>query len=104
MVLQHPLPPDGTIVEKTDSGIQIRLIRISTDFPTGIEDADCGNTEIVGSNGKIAVSAASEVVDIYTANGVLVSSTPMNGNAEIAIAPGLYLVKTGNKVAKVLVK
>lgn len=94
---------DG-IVENTESGMQIRMISISSDLPSGIEDADCGYTEIVGSNGKITVSAASEVVDIYTPNGVLVSSTPVSGNAEIAIAPGLYIAKTGNKVAKVLVK
>lgn len=94
---------DG-IVEKTESGMQIRMISISSDLPSGIENADCGYTEIVGSNGKITVSAVSEVVDIYTTNGALVSSTPVSGNAEIAIAPGLYIVKTGNKVAKVLVK
>ena len=94
---------DG-IVENTESGMQIRMISISSDLPSGIEDADCGYTEIVGSNGKITISAVSEVVDIYTKNGALVSSTQVNGNAEIAIAPGLYIVKTGNKVAKVLVK
>ena len=94
---------DG-IVENTESGMQIRMISISSDLPSGIEDADCGYTEIVGSNGKITVSAVSEVVNIYTTNGALVSSTPVRGNAEIAIAPGLYIVKAGNKVAKVLVK
>ena len=94
---------DG-IVENTESGMQIRMISISSDLPSGIEDADCGYTEIVGSNGKITVSAVSEVVNIYTTNGALVSSTPVSGNAEIAIAPGLYIVKAGNKVAKVLVK
>lgn len=94
---------DG-IVENTESGMQIRMISISSDLPSGIEDADCGYTEIVGSNGKITVSAVSEVVNIYTTNGALVSSTPVSGNAEIAIAPGLYIVKAGNKVARVLVK
>lgn len=94
---------DG-IVENTESGMQIRIISISSDLPSGIEDADCGYTEIVGSNGKITVSAVSEVVNIYTTNGALVSSTPVSGNAEIAIAPGLYIVKAGNKVARVLVK
>lgn len=84
--------------------MQIRMISISSDLPSGIEDADCGYTEIVGSNGKITVSAVSEVVNIYTTNGALVSSTPVSGNAEIAIAPGLYIVKAGNKVARVLVK
>lgn len=92
------------IVENTESGMQIRMISISSDLPSGIEDADCGYTEIVGSNGKITVSAVSEVVNIYTTNGALVSSTPVSGNAEIAIAPGLYIVKAGNKVARVLVK
>ena len=94
---------DG-IVENTESGMQIRMISISSDLPSGIEDADCGYTEIVGSNGKITVSAVSEVVNIYTTNGALVSSTPVSSNAEIAIAPGLYIVKAGNKVARVLVK
>ena len=92
------------IVENTESGMRIRMISISSDLPSGIEDADCGYTEIVGSNGKITVSAVSEVVNIYTTNGALVSSTPVSGNAEIAIAPGLYIVKAGNKVARVLVK
>lgn len=64
----------------------------------GIESIDNEGVKIVAGKGTITVSGATNV-EVYTAGGALVSR-----EAESHVAAGLYIVRTDNKVAKVIVR
>lgn len=65
---------------------------------SGIESIDNEGVKIVSGKGTITVSGATNV-EVYTAGGALVSR-----EAESHVAAGLYIVRTDNKVAKVIVR
>lgn len=65
---------------------------------SGIESIDNEGVKIVAGKGTITVSGATNV-EVYTAGGALVSR-----EAESHVAAGLYIVRTDNKVAKVIVR
>ena len=65
---------------------------------TGVESIDNEGVKIVAGKGTITVSGATNV-EVYTAGGALVSR-----EAESHVAAGLYIVRTDNKVAKVIVR
>lgn len=56
-----------------------------------------------GSKGAIDINGTGRV-DIYDTAGIKVSSVDCNGSAIIPVAPGLYIVRFGNCVAKVVVR
>lgn len=64
----------------------------------GVESIDNEGVKIVAGKGTITVSGATNV-EVYTAGGALVSR-----EAESHVAAGLYIVRTDNKVAKVIVR
>lgn len=66
---------------------------------SGVEEVAEAKAVVTGGNGEINVTGA-ENIEIYSVNGVLVSKNEAN----VQVAPGIYLVKTDNNVAKVLVK
>lgn len=72
-----------------------------TDPGAGIEDivADNEAAKIYGGIGVVIVNGA-ENAQVYTAAGQLVAE----GNGSIAVNPGIYVVKAGSTVAKVLVR
>lgn len=82
------------------SGDDFQLFYTSSDYiPLGLEDIDAGSaSELIAysENGYITVEGA-ETYTIYTLNG-----TEISANAQLA--PGIYIVKAGEKVAKVAVK
>ena len=65
---------------------------------SGVESIDNEGVKIVAGKGTITVSGATNV-EVYTAGGALVSR-----EAESHVAAGLYIVRTDNKVAKVIVR
>lgn len=65
---------------------------------TGVESIDNEGVKIVAGKGTITVSGATNV-EVYTAGGALVSRV-----AKSHVAAGLYIVRTDNKVAKVIVR
>lgn len=65
---------------------------------SGVESIDNEGVKIVAGKGAITVSGATNV-EVYTAGGALVSR-----EAESHVAAGLYIVRTDNKVAKVIVR
>jgi len=62
-------------------------------IPAGVE----------GVNGD-AVSGYSGAIEVYTADGRLVKSVMVDGNAEIALDGGLYIVRANGNAYKVFVK
>ena len=69
-----------------------------TEDTSGVESIDNEGVKIVAGKGTITVSGATNV-EVYTAGGALVSR-----EAESHVAAGLYIVRTDNKVAKVIVR
>lgn len=65
---------------------------------SSVESIDNEGVKIVAGKGTITVSGATNV-EVYTAGGALVSR-----EAESHVAAGLYIVRTDNKVAKVIVR
>lgn len=65
---------------------------------SGVSDLAADGVKIVAGNGEINVEGA-DAVAVYTTGGALVST-----KATTSVAAGMYIVKAGNKVAKVVVK
>lgn len=69
----------------------------------GVEAVDGDNVAITALDGKIVVDGAIAQTVIMQPNGAIVY-TGTGGHVEAAVAQGVYIVKTGVKVAKVIVK
>ena len=59
---------------------------------------------VYGANGAVVINGYEGTVAVYDFAGRLVKSAQVAGNAEIALTKGLYIVRTGAKAAKVVVK
>lgn len=59
---------------------------------------------ITAGKGYINVSAANKPVAIYNVSGVKVAESNVDGNCTFNLNNGIYIVKVGNLVKKVLVK
>jgi len=73
-------------------------------IPAGVEGINGDAVAVYGMAGAVAVSGCNGAVDVYAADGRLVESVSVDGNAEIALNGGLYIVRVGGKAYKVLVK
>ena len=92
------------VVEKGD-GMLVMNAYSYVDQPTGVEESETQSTVIRGGQGEIVITTAEPVsVCVYTLGGALVVTRSLADSDAIAVAPGLYVVKAGNKVEKVLVK
>lgn len=67
----------------------------------GIEDivTDEDDVKIFGGKGEVIIEGA-DFAQVYSMSGTLVKE----GKGYLAVAPGLYIVKAGNKSAKIIVK
>lgn len=73
-------------------------------IPAGVEGVNGDAVTVYGMAGAVAVSGYNGAVDVYSVDGRLVESVSVDGNAEIALNGGLYIVRVGGKAYKVLVK
>lgn len=71
---------------------------------SGVEGISGESVAVYGMAGAVAVSGYNGAVDVYSVDGRLVESVSVDGNAEIALNGGLYIVRVGGKAYKVLVK
>lgn len=69
------------------------------DKPTSVENVT-EDTEIVAGEGTIDVACEGDDVKVYSINGVLVSE----GQNHVELEGGIYIVKVGNTVKKVVVR
>lgn len=69
----------------------------------GVEAVDGDNVAITALDGKIVVDGATAQTVIMQPNGAIVY-TGTGSHVEAAVAQGVYIVKTGVKVTKVIVK
>lgn len=72
----------------------------------GLSETNIGNISVSGRNGHIVVDGAAGLpVAVYTADGRAYASTvSASGRETINAAPGIYMVKAGNKIEKVIVR
>ena len=71
---------------------------------SGVESVAGDGVKVYAAAGCVVVEGAEGVAQVYTADGKQVAAEAVNGKTEIALAKGLYIVRVGNKVQKVVVK
>ncbi len=71
---------------------------------SGVEGISGESVAVYGMAGAVAVSGYNGAVDVYSVDGRLVESVLVDGNAEIALDGGLYIVRAGGEAYKVFVK
>lgn len=115
--------PDGTVAEKvavdggTTDGVHYEIkftmtvggsesvIGFTTEPVTsGVDSVAAGEVAVYGADGAIVVDGFDGEVAVYAADGRLVKSAAVDGHAEISVAGGLYVVRAGEAVKKVIVK
>lgn len=84
--------------------IPIYVTFTSEKVAAGVEGISGESVAVYGMAGAVAVSGYNGAVDVYSVDGRLVESVSVDGNAEIALNGGLYIVRVGGKAYKVLVK
>ena len=84
--------------------IEVKFVGQKKDDIGAVVDAISFDVAVYGTNGAIVVNGFDGVVEIYDFAGRLVKSAQVAGNAEVALAKGLYIVRTGAKAVKVVVK
>lgn len=79
---------------------------VSTPEPTtsSVSEINGATAAVAATEGAILVSNYNGAAAVYTTDGRLAASAEVNGSASINVAAGLYIVRTGNKATKVIVK
>ena len=91
------------IVSKEGESLKFTALSVD-EKPTGVDGVDAGTARVFAANGNINVAADTQTeITVYSANGQLVSALEAS-DATIAVAPGFYIVKVGNRVTKLAVK
>lgn len=82
------------------------LMLVKNPNPSGIGSVEAAAENVAGVEGGIVVNAANATtVNVFNLSGQLVASKACgNGHAFVSVAPGVYVVKTNNTAAKVVVK
>lgn len=71
---------------------------------SGVESVAGDGVKVYAAAGCVVVEGAEGVAQVYTADGKQVAAEVVNGKTEITLTNGLYIVRVGNKVQKVVVK
>ena len=84
--------------------VPINVTFTTNEIPAGVEGVSGDAVAVYGVAGAVAVSGCNGVVEVYAADGRLVKSVMVDGNAEISLNGGLYIVRAGSEAYKVFVK
>ena len=86
------------------NSLPINVTFTTNEIPAGVEGINGDAVTVYGMAGAVAVSGCNGAVEVYAADGRLVKSVMVDGNAEIALDGGLYIVRAGGEAYKVFVK
>lgn len=82
-------------------GETVYTVVFTTDMVSaGVDSVAAGKATVYGAEGAIVVAGFDGKAEVYTVDGKLVAT----GNGSISAAPGLYIVRAGQTVTKVVVK
>ena len=87
------------VKEYVESNIDINTGNFSLEENGSVQSVADDNVSIAGGDGEIIVNGCDDVT-VYTLGGSLVS----DGQVNVNVPAGFYIVKAGGKVAKVAVK
>ena len=91
------------IVSKDGDALKFTALSVG-EKPTGVDGVDAGTARVFAAGGNINVAADTQTaITVYSANGQLVTALEAT-DATIAVTPGFYIVKVGNRVTKLAVK
>lgn len=91
------------IVSKEGESLKFTALSVD-EKPTGVDGVDAGTARVFAANGNINIIANTQsAIAVYSANGQLVTALEAT-DATIAVTPGFYIVKVGNRVTKLAVK
>lgn len=90
----------NTIVDGTNYIVGFTTNQVSS----SVSDVEASSAAVRGAEGAIVVEGFAGRVNVYTVDGRLAASTQVDGEATITVAAGLYVVRTGEKAVKVVVK
>jgi len=86
-------------LDKVTGPLDIRIEGLST---VGIEQITTGR--IYSQNGALVVeTTSSQSVQVYNVTGIQQFARTINGSETIALTPGIYIVRVGNEVQKIVV-
>lgn len=71
---------------------------------SGVDSLPESMARVTATVGSVSISAFTGVAEVFTVDGRLVARSEIDGNGEIALAKGIYLVRTGSKTARVYVR
>ena len=86
------------------NGMPINVTFTANKIPAGIEGVSGDAVAVYGVVGAVSVNGYNGVVEVYAADGRLVKSVMVDGNAEISLNGGLYIVRANGNAYKVFVK
>lgn len=88
----------------TVDGQLYNIVFTTDDVSSSVNDVEASGAAVRGAEGAIVVEGFAGRVNVYTVDGRLAASAQADGEATITVAAGLYVVRTGEKAVKVVVK
>lgn len=88
----------------TVDGQLYNIVFTTDDASLSVNNVEASSAAVRGAEGAIVVEGFAGRVNVYTVDGRLAASAQVDGEATIAVAAGLYVVRTGEKAVKVVVK
>lgn len=88
----------------TVDGQLYNIVFTTDDASSSVNDVEASGAAVRGAEGAIVVEGFEGRVNVYTVDGRLAASAQVDGEATITVAAGLYVVRTGEKAVKVVVK
>ena len=88
----------------TVDGQLYNIVFTTDDASSSVNDVEASGAAVRGAEGAIVVEGFAGRVNVYTVDGRLAASAQIDGEATITVAAGLYVVRAGEKVVKVVVK
>ncbi len=108
VVISGKIEDDGTFEIKFSylnaSGENVAVVFTPDARTSAVKTVKDTKTYVSAASGKISVAGYTGNVEVFTIDGRMVANAACQGFADINVANGLYIVRTGNTTTKVVVK